>query len=216
MPLLTKKNGGKIVIVNLQVTKHDKKCDLKINGYIDEVMSIVCDELSLEMPVWEKPVVTLRSEHTSADERATNIVVDPELHSLLQFTRPERHFGEPIKTEEKDSIAVTLPDHEHVAEAKPTFETVQSEPSTEWADNIPNGEVESTEYKEEAHSNDSSRCVETQCSHAMSPVDGLTNFVVPDKLSLKRDNHELNNCANSCKDDATFNHQPKLAKKDCL
>jgi mono-ADP-ribosyltransferase sirtuin 6 len=40
-PLLTKKNSGKICIVNLQVTKQDKKADLKINAYVDVIMKKV-------------------------------------------------------------------------------------------------------------------------------------------------------------------------------
>merc|ERR1712042_427462 len=34
MPLATKRNGGKIAIVNLQSTKQDKKCDMKLHAYV--------------------------------------------------------------------------------------------------------------------------------------------------------------------------------------
>ncbi|MCP9258890.1 NAD-dependent protein deacetylase sirtuin-6 [Dirofilaria immitis] len=41
LPLLTKKNGGKIVIINLSRTKHDRKADLIINGRVDDVMRML-------------------------------------------------------------------------------------------------------------------------------------------------------------------------------
>ncbi|EDO32517.1 predicted protein, partial [Nematostella vectensis] len=50
LPVLTIKNGGKLVIVNLQRTKHDKKADLKINYYVDDVMKQLMENLELEIP----------------------------------------------------------------------------------------------------------------------------------------------------------------------
>ncbi|VDK80054.1 unnamed protein product [Onchocerca ochengi] len=41
LPLLTKKNGGKIVIINLSKTKYDQKADLIINGRVDDVMQML-------------------------------------------------------------------------------------------------------------------------------------------------------------------------------
>ncbi|KAH9498172.1 NAD-dependent protein deacetylase sirtuin-6 [Bulinus truncatus] len=57
IPLLTKKNGGKLVIINLQPTKHDKKADLKICAYVDEVMKLLCDALNVEIPHYTAPSV---------------------------------------------------------------------------------------------------------------------------------------------------------------
>ena len=48
LPRLTKKNGGQLVIINLQKTPLDKICDIRIFGKVDEVMKIVCRELKLE------------------------------------------------------------------------------------------------------------------------------------------------------------------------
>ncbi|XP_075239263.1 NAD-dependent protein deacylase sirtuin-6-like [Convolutriloba macropyga] len=48
-PLLTKKNNGKLVIINLQQTPLDKDADLRIYAKVDEVMKIVCNELNLEV-----------------------------------------------------------------------------------------------------------------------------------------------------------------------
>ena len=51
MPTLTKKkDSGKLVIINLQPTKHDKKADLIINYYADEVFEKLFRKLHLDIP----------------------------------------------------------------------------------------------------------------------------------------------------------------------
>ncbi|XP_050297223.1 NAD-dependent protein deacetylase Sirt6 [Anthonomus grandis grandis] len=50
LPLRCQKFGGKVVIVNLQPTKHDKKADLIINYYVDEVFEQIMRHLCLEIP----------------------------------------------------------------------------------------------------------------------------------------------------------------------
>ncbi|KAF5299283.1 hypothetical protein FQA39_LY02456 [Lamprigera yunnana] len=50
LPTFTKKYGGRLAIVNLQPTKHDKKADLMINGYVDDVISKIMKHLGLEIP----------------------------------------------------------------------------------------------------------------------------------------------------------------------
>uniref|UniRef100_A0AAY5E7J8 NAD-dependent protein deacylase sirtuin-6 n=1 Tax=Electrophorus electricus TaxID=8005 RepID=A0AAY5E7J8_ELEEL len=57
LPLLTKRSGGKVVIVNLQPTKHDKQASLRIHGYVDEVMSQLMRLLGLEVPEWAGPAL---------------------------------------------------------------------------------------------------------------------------------------------------------------
>ncbi|XP_051769140.1 NAD-dependent protein deacetylase sirtuin-6 [Ctenopharyngodon idella] len=57
LPLLTKRTGGKVVIVNLQPTKHDKHAHLLIHGYVDEVMSQLMKLLGLEVPEWAGPTL---------------------------------------------------------------------------------------------------------------------------------------------------------------
>ncbi|KAL0966408.1 hypothetical protein UPYG_G00294970 [Umbra pygmaea] len=57
LPLFTKRKGGKLVIVNLQPTKHDKHAHLRINGYVDEVMSQLMQLLGLDIPKWEGPSI---------------------------------------------------------------------------------------------------------------------------------------------------------------
>jgi len=82
-PKETKSKGGKVVIVNLQPTKHDKTCDLRFFAYVDEVMTRLCVMLGLELPSWERPRVVLQSIHTGAKEKekiqAVHVEVDEEL-----------------------------------------------------------------------------------------------------------------------------------------
>lgn len=75
LPLATKRNHGKLAIVNLQPTKHDRKADLKINSYVDVVMTQLCKLLQLKIPDFEKPVVLLKSIHTSPNEPELNIMI---------------------------------------------------------------------------------------------------------------------------------------------
>ncbi|ESO89974.1 hypothetical protein LOTGIDRAFT_83936, partial [Lottia gigantea] len=57
LPLAAKKNGGKLIIVNLQTTKHDKKCDLKINSYVDQIICGLCEKLNVKIPEFTSPTV---------------------------------------------------------------------------------------------------------------------------------------------------------------
>lgn len=65
LPLLTKRKGGKVAIVNLQPTKHDKHAYLRIHGYVDEVMKQLMEELGVDIPKWEGPTVCESSLATS-------------------------------------------------------------------------------------------------------------------------------------------------------
>ncbi|KYN07526.1 NAD-dependent deacetylase sirtuin-6 [Cyphomyrmex costatus] len=68
LPLYTKKYGGRLVICNLQPTKHDKKADLIINGNVDEVMVAVMNKLGLEIPEYESSMDPTRNSDTTAKE----------------------------------------------------------------------------------------------------------------------------------------------------
>lgn len=56
LPLKNKKNGGKVVICNLQPTKHDKKADLKISMYVDDIMTKVIKRLGIELPEYTEDI----------------------------------------------------------------------------------------------------------------------------------------------------------------
>ena len=60
MPTYTKKNSGKLVIINLQPTKHDKKADLIINSYADGIFEMLFKELGLEIPEFSKELDKVR------------------------------------------------------------------------------------------------------------------------------------------------------------
>uniref|UniRef100_A0A8D2FE34 protein acetyllysine N-acetyltransferase n=1 Tax=Theropithecus gelada TaxID=9565 RepID=A0A8D2FE34_THEGE len=61
LPLATKRRGGRLVIINLQPTKHDRHADLRIHGYVDEVMTRLMKHLGLEIPAWDGPRVLERA-----------------------------------------------------------------------------------------------------------------------------------------------------------
>ena len=98
LPLLTKRNGGKVVIVNLQPTKQDKKCHLKICTYVDTVMEKLCRELGVAIPCFTQPSVTLTSLVNSKPKwkpYPLTTVIDKE---LLLPVRGEAVI-EPVKSE---------------------------------------------------------------------------------------------------------------------
>lgn len=49
LPLRVKENNGKLVICNLQPTKHDSKANLIIHSYVDFVISLLCKLLDVEI-----------------------------------------------------------------------------------------------------------------------------------------------------------------------
>ena len=54
LPTWAKKHGGKLVICNLQPTKHDKKGDLIINTYVDDIMAQLCKRLGIEIEEYDE------------------------------------------------------------------------------------------------------------------------------------------------------------------
>lgn len=54
LPVLTVKSGGKLVVVNLQKTRHDKKATLVINHYVDKVMKSLMDGMGLSIPHYKE------------------------------------------------------------------------------------------------------------------------------------------------------------------
>uniref|UniRef100_A0A2A4IZK5 protein acetyllysine N-acetyltransferase n=1 Tax=Heliothis virescens TaxID=7102 RepID=A0A2A4IZK5_HELVI len=68
LPLETVKYGGKLVICNLQPTKHDNKADLIINYYVDEVLEKVMNILNLDIPTY--------SEDDNPIKRVASTIID--------------------------------------------------------------------------------------------------------------------------------------------
>ncbi|XP_047933776.2 NAD-dependent protein deacylase sirtuin-6 isoform X3 [Anser cygnoides] len=81
LPLITKKRGGKLVIVNLQATKHDKQADLRIHAYVDDVMTKLMKHLGLEVPEWTGPVVVESAEPAEPQQL---FKFEPEARGLLK------------------------------------------------------------------------------------------------------------------------------------
>ena len=114
MPLATKRNGGRIAIVNLQATKQDKKAELKIHAYVDRVMKGVCDILGIVIPDWPGPSVRLQSEHTEKKENFKNVIVDKCLADCAENIKFELkpktecgYQGNAIKQESEGSTGVS-------------------------------------------------------------------------------------------------------------
>ncbi|XP_005999102.1 NAD-dependent protein deacetylase sirtuin-6 isoform X2 [Latimeria chalumnae] len=95
LPLITKRKGGKLVIVNLQPTKHDRQADLRISGYVDEVMCKLMKHLGLEIPEWTGPTVVESSAHGEMkSELLTNVQIKTE-----NEIKPESDLKPPTKAE---------------------------------------------------------------------------------------------------------------------
>ncbi|XP_065223646.1 NAD-dependent protein deacetylase Sirt6 [Planococcus citri] len=69
LPLNTKKyNNGRLVICNLQPTKFDKKADLLIHTYVDDIMTLLMQELGLELPDFDRKLDPSKREKSSIVE----------------------------------------------------------------------------------------------------------------------------------------------------
>ncbi|XP_078279865.1 NAD-dependent protein deacylase sirtuin-6 isoform X2 [Rhinoraja longicauda] len=93
LPFNTKKKGGKLVIVNLQATKLDRYADLRIFGYVDEVITKLMKRLGVEIPKWEGPQVV---------ETAETIKEEIENH-LLEKEDPDNKPKIEIKQQNRDT-----------------------------------------------------------------------------------------------------------------
>uniref|UniRef100_UPI00398E7991 NAD-dependent protein deacylase sirtuin-6 isoform X1 n=1 Tax=Pristiophorus japonicus TaxID=55135 RepID=UPI00398E7991 len=95
LPFNTKKKGGKLVIINLQATKLDKHSDLRIFGYVDEVVAKLMKHLGVEIPKWEGPQVVETAEAVK-QEPATLLPVkaDPDNKPQLKVRRQSRDTEE--------------------------------------------------------------------------------------------------------------------------
>ncbi|XP_039457621.1 NAD-dependent protein deacetylase sirtuin-6 [Oreochromis aureus] len=95
LPLLTKRKGGKLVIVNLQPTKHDKHAHLRIHGYVDDVMKQLMELLGLEIPKWDGPTVCESS--TATTETTADVKPPPGVTAKEKveknFVKEERKRG---------------------------------------------------------------------------------------------------------------------------
>ena len=135
--MVCRRHGGKVAIVNLQTTKHDRNCDLKINAYVDEVMTRLCAQLGVAIPVWDGPVVVLTSQH-AADrkdrDKMPTVVVDP---ALLPDVKPEQ------KRPKKDLAACAKQERSVNVDFKSAMCVTQVKADLGDGGNITNSEVKS-------------------------------------------------------------------------
>eukprot|EP00882_Tetradesmus_deserticola_P015171 GHRQ01016155.1.p2 GENE.GHRQ01016155.1~~GHRQ01016155.1.p2 ORF type:complete len:195 (+),score=104.16 GHRQ01016155.1:173-757(+) len=54
LPLRTVRSGGKLAIVNLQATPKDKKAHCVIHARVDEVMSVIMQQLDIPIPAYTR------------------------------------------------------------------------------------------------------------------------------------------------------------------
>ncbi|XP_062616050.1 uncharacterized protein LOC134277756 [Saccostrea cucullata] len=124
LPLASRKKGGKLVIVNLQPTKHDNKATLKVHEYVDEVMLQLCKLLDITIPKFQGPEALLESMHTDKEKKLNVYVKDPH-----KFVIPTVECVS-IKSEVKKEEEGTEISDKHSMEVKINF-PVQSVESNE-------------------------------------------------------------------------------------
>ncbi|XP_006868996.1 PREDICTED: NAD-dependent protein deacetylase sirtuin-6 isoform X2 [Chrysochloris asiatica] len=95
LPLATKRRGGRLVIVNLQPTKHDRQADLCIHGYVDDVMTQLMKHLGLEIPSWEGPQVLERALPPLPRPLRPKVEPKEEIPSQLKNSAPPSPKQEP-------------------------------------------------------------------------------------------------------------------------
>lgn len=101
LPLAARKKGGKLVIVNLQPTKHDNKATLKIHAYVDEVMSQLCKFLGIEIPEFNRPSAVLESVHSDKEKKLNVFIKDPQNFTIPVVDDDKITTG--VKREEEDT-----------------------------------------------------------------------------------------------------------------
>jgi NAD+-dependent protein deacetylase sirtuin 6 len=74
-PLLTKKNGGKIVMINLQKTKMDKHATLVIHSKLDDVFERLFEKMKLSLNKTQERIV-LHSENSREIDKKICLSVD--------------------------------------------------------------------------------------------------------------------------------------------
>ncbi|XP_055622613.1 NAD-dependent protein deacetylase Sirt6-like [Toxorhynchites rutilus septentrionalis] len=67
LPLRNKRYGGRLVICNLQTTKHDKKADLVISTYVDTIIEKIAKRLGVEIPAYMDQIDPTRANPCSLE-----------------------------------------------------------------------------------------------------------------------------------------------------
>ena len=147
--MVVKKKKGKLAIVNLQPTKHDKKADLKINTYVDEVMTQLCKLLNIKIPDFEKPMVLLKSVHTKPEEKEMNVVIKDELLEMkMQFVDSHIKINEKVLKLKKEKLKLKNSLKRKLDEGSETNE-IKEENKNGFKSTLESGSSDANEIKEE-------------------------------------------------------------------
>ena len=91
MPTYAKKTGkGRLVIINLQATKHDKKADLIIRNYADGIFETLFEKLGIEIPEYnpkEDPVKKVKSGQFPVIEYTQNATLAKKMTNTRVFIK---------------------------------------------------------------------------------------------------------------------------------
>ena len=153
-----------MVICNLQPTKHDKKADLNIHTYVDDVMRMLMNNLGLDIPEYDKskdPVKLVGLRQYPGDELYIDWTQDEEnakhvkkQADVVHDQYLKRRREEKKRKSEKSLEAVTkLMKREDVEDSK---QDIKIEEVTNIAKETENGEFVKTEYIKET--NGDSKC----------------------------------------------------------
>ncbi|KAG8182428.1 hypothetical protein JTE90_018311 [Oedothorax gibbosus] len=114
LPVLTKKAGGKLVICNLQPTKHDKSADLLIHGYIDDIIVKLAKKLEVEIPEYKVSSDQTKNMTEKTQEYIQDLCIDAKISTKVkktcenfdvkqkQRTNTDRKFETSIKKESEE------------------------------------------------------------------------------------------------------------------
>jgi len=96
----TRRNGkrrpGKLAVVNLQETPLDSKSDIRIFGYVDQVMELLCEFLNIERkPDWPAPNYVSTKNMKPYESAKTPVSATP-----VQSNPSEKQVIEPLKHQE--------------------------------------------------------------------------------------------------------------------
>ncbi|KAI9522697.1 NAD-dependent protein deacetylase sirtuin-6 [Dissostichus eleginoides] len=122
LPLITKRKGGKLVIVNLQRTKHHKQAHLLIHNYVDEVMKQLMELLGLDIPKWEGPTIC----ESSGDPSESSVDVKPP-----RAVTAKRKLKKCLKKEERNRDTTALADDGSVKEEAVSVKRERADPPGE-------------------------------------------------------------------------------------
>ncbi|XP_069042007.1 NAD-dependent protein deacylase sirtuin-6 [Lepisosteus oculatus] len=137
LPLITKRKGGRLVIVNLQPTKHDKHADLLIHGYVDEVMTQLMKHMGLEIPEWEGPVVCEQSTDVAGETKSHADDFKPPLTAPLALKQEAGVELGALKRESRESTGAEVKTEEATGSKKEEpddslqLKTAERHPATE-------------------------------------------------------------------------------------